>query len=104
MLRVDPSQIPTDHGPVASYSSQSSASPHSPTLPQAPTMPRPAARTCACSHSGGFLLSPKSLVEAREKDHPYTFPTPTQMIVFMVTTTMWWVLYFLFRAIQDTAE
>ena len=51
-LRVQPTEIFTDHGPIASYSSQSSASPPSPLTIQAPT------RTCpTCSRPAGRQVS-----------------------------------------------
>ena len=66
VLRVQPSEIITDHGPVASYSSQSSASPTSPPFTRAPTIPA-VRRTCStCSCSAGSPLLSRSWVETRE--------------------------------------
>ena len=83
------------------------APPLSPTFPQAQTMPMPAARrTCStCSRSRGTLLSPRVSAKTEElKDQSYPSSTPSQIAVFIVTTVIWWMTYYLCKAYHDHVQ
>ena len=68
-----------------------------PTLraPSQATQPRPAVRTCTCSHSGDTPLAPKAALEA---DHPIYSILTTQMMTVLFTSMLWLVLYLLTRS------
>ena len=97
VLRVQPTEIITDHGPVASYSSQSSASPTSQPSTRALT------RTCPmCSRSAGSPLSSRSLVGTQEPDQSsYSSSTHSQVANFVVTTILWWSVWYLSKTYYD---